>query len=152
LTTAVVYGQLTLGAIVRHTGAGLAIPDFPLAFGGLWPPLEEPAVVIHFLHRLGAVGVTVCIAWTLSRVIRHHRAEAMLLRPAIGIAGLLLLELTLGALTIWTERAVLPTTGHVAVGAAILATSFLLTLRSYGLLASPRPRVHRGWVSEQVPA
>src|SRR5438094_3256751 len=34
-TTALVFGQLLLGAFVRHMGAGLAIPDFPLAFGRL---------------------------------------------------------------------------------------------------------------------
>jgi heme A synthase len=38
-------------------------------------------------------------------------------------------QLTLGALTIWSGRAVLPTTTHVAIGAAILATSFALTIR-----------------------
>src|SRR5204863_10129350 len=31
--TAVVFVQLVLGALMRHMGAGLAIPDFPLAFG-----------------------------------------------------------------------------------------------------------------------
>ena len=34
----VIYVQILLGATMRHTGAGLAIPDFPLAFGGLLPP------------------------------------------------------------------------------------------------------------------
>ena len=29
----------SLGATMRHTGAGLAIPDFPLAFGHLIPPV-----------------------------------------------------------------------------------------------------------------
>jgi len=28
-TTALVYGQILIGATMRHTGAGLAIPDFP---------------------------------------------------------------------------------------------------------------------------
>src|SRR5436309_11866629 len=39
LTTGVVFGQLVLGALMRHMHAGLAIPDFPLAFGRLVPPL-----------------------------------------------------------------------------------------------------------------
>src|SRR5262249_34122858 len=34
-TTALVFVQLILGALMRHMGAGLAIPDFPLAFGRL---------------------------------------------------------------------------------------------------------------------
>ena len=38
VTTALVYTQILLGATMRHTGAGLAIPDFPLAFGHVIPP------------------------------------------------------------------------------------------------------------------
>ncbi len=59
LATAIVFLQLFLGAVMRHTGAGLAIPDFPLAFGRLVPPFAEPAVVIHFAHRVGALLVAV---------------------------------------------------------------------------------------------
>ena len=38
-----IYGQILLGATMRHTGAGLAIPDFPLAFGRLVPRSGAPA-------------------------------------------------------------------------------------------------------------
>ena len=38
LTTAWIYVQILIGATMRHTDAGLAIPDFPLAFGHLVPP------------------------------------------------------------------------------------------------------------------
>ncbi len=37
-TTAMVYCQIILGATMRHVEAGMAIPDFPLAFGHLVPP------------------------------------------------------------------------------------------------------------------
>ena len=36
-TTVLVYTQILIGATMRHTGAGLAIPDFPLMFGGIVP-------------------------------------------------------------------------------------------------------------------
>src|SRR5437667_6640559 len=36
-TTILIYCQILVGATMRHTGAGLAIPDFPLMFGHLWP-------------------------------------------------------------------------------------------------------------------
>ena len=36
--TALIYLQILIGATMRHLGAGLAIPDFPLAFGHLVPP------------------------------------------------------------------------------------------------------------------
>ena len=151
LTTVMVYVQLILGALMRHTGAGLAIPDFPLAFGRLVPPFEAPGVFIHFLHRVGAVAVTLCIAWTVVRVVREYGDERQLRRPALALSGLLLVQLTLGALTIWTGRAVLPVTAHVAVGAAVLATSLFLTLRSVQLLSSRfatrEPRLYTEQVS-----
>src|SRR5207244_2531995 len=53
-TTALIYIQILLGATMRHTGAGLAIPDFPLMFGRLLPPFWTEAVAIHFAHRAGA--------------------------------------------------------------------------------------------------
>ena len=152
VTTAMIYVQLILGALMRHTGAGLAIPDFPLAFGRLVPPLDSPAVLIHFLHRVGAVAVTLCIAWTVTRVIRRHVEERQLLRPALVLGGLLLVQLALGALTIWTRKAVLPVTAHVAVGAAVLATSLFLTLRSAHLLAFRAGAHERHFLTEQVSA
>src|SRR5262245_40389445 len=36
-TVVLVYAQILLGATMRHTGAGLAIPDFPTMFGGIVP-------------------------------------------------------------------------------------------------------------------
>ncbi len=135
-TTGMVYCQLILGALMRHTGAGLAIPDFPLAFGQVFPPFQSSAVVIHFAHRLGALAVTLCLGWTVGRVVLYYRDEPALLRPALVLVGLLLLQLILGALTIWTGRAVLPMTAHVAIGATVLATSFFLTVRVVRLIVS----------------
>lgn len=152
VTTGCVYLQLILGALMRHTGAGLAIPDFPLAFGRLWPPLTSQAVVIHFLHRLGAVVVTLSIGWTVARILRAYRAEKRLLYPASVLTALLLVQLTLGALTIWTQRAVLPMTAHVAVGAAVLATSLLLVLWSCRLVRVSVSVPERHLVSKQVMA
>ena len=38
-TTALIYTQILIGATMRHNDAGLAIPDFPLAFGHVLPPV-----------------------------------------------------------------------------------------------------------------
>jgi len=152
VTVAVVFGQLILGAVMRHTGAGLAIPDFPLAFGRLIPPLESEPVLIHFLHRVGAVAVMACVAWTALRVRARHRKDAWLLRPTLALAGLLLVQLVLGALTIWTQRGVLVTTAHVAGGAGVLAASLTLTLRALRSAAWPSPVGAREAVRRQVPA
>jgi len=150
ITAGMVYLQLILGALMRHMGAGLAIPDFPLAFGRLVPPLDSPAVVVHFLHRLGAIAVVLCVGWTVVRILSQYRAEKRLLRPALLLAGLVLLQLTLGALTIWTRRAVLPMTAHVAIGAAVLATSVVIMLRAVRLFVAPAGVPESGCLSAQV--
>ena len=133
-TSIAIYSQIILGAVMRHTGAGLAIADFPLTHGGLFPAYFSQPIVIHYLHRVGAFGVTVIVVALIVQVMRGHRADDRFKRPAIWLAGLLFFQIFLGALTIWTKRAVTPTTAHVVVGAAVLAASLILTLRAYRFL------------------
>src|SRR5688572_3065931 len=131
LTTAAIYVQLLLGALMRHTQSGLAIPDFPLAFGSIIPPFESQRVVIHFAHRVGALVVAAMIVWTVFRVWRSYRDQILLTRPAGLLLTLLFFQLVLGSFTIWTEKSVMITTAHVATGALVLGTSVLLTLRAF---------------------
>ena len=56
--TALIYAQILVGATMRHTGAGLAIPDFPWMFGHLVPDHWNGKIAIHFAHRVGALLVT----------------------------------------------------------------------------------------------
>ncbi|MFN4179040.1 MAG: COX15/CtaA family protein, partial [Armatimonadota bacterium] len=41
LLVVLVFLQLLLGAIVRHTDSGLVIPDFPTSFGKIVPPFSD---------------------------------------------------------------------------------------------------------------
>ena len=142
-TVAVVYGQVLLGALVRHSGAGLAIPDFPLAYGRLVPPLDSPLVAYHFAHRVGALVASTCIVWLAARLLREHGDVAPLRRPALLLVVLLALQILLGALTIWSRKAVIPTTLHLLTGASILATTVVVALRTRRLLA-PAPAAAAG--------
>lgn len=137
LTTAAIYLQILIGALMRHLGAGLIIPDFPLSFGRLVPPYFDELIAVNFAHRCGAVVVSAMIVWTAARALRLRAVAPVLRRPALGLLLLLALQITLGALTIWTERAVIPTTSHVAIGAAVLATSLAIALRAYRIFGLP---------------
>jgi cytochrome c oxidase assembly protein subunit 15 len=141
-TTALVYVQILLGAVMRHTGAGLAIPDFPLAYGRLIPTSLAGGIGIHFAHRVGALVVTVAIVALAVRVFRRHRGDAWLVRPVVALLVLLTIQVTLGALTIWTIKAPVPTSLHVMCGAATLAMSLIVTLRA----------ARRVWVAERAGA
>ena len=129
-TAALVYVQILAGATMRHTGAGLAIPDFPLAFGGLIPAEWTDGIAVHFAHRMGAVIVSIAVLATASRVWRHHRSQRDLRRPALLMPIIAAVQITLGAWTILSGLAVPVNTAHVATGAALLATSLILALRA----------------------
>ena len=100
-----VFVQILIGATMRHTGAGLAIPDFPLAFGRLVPPVWSFAIGVHFLHRLGAVVTTLVILATFGHVLAHHRSRRDLVRPGGLLALLVLIQVGLGGWTVLSGRA-----------------------------------------------
>jgi len=132
-TTVLVYTQILIGATMRHTGAGLAIPDFPLMFGGVVPDHWSSAIAIHFAHRTGAVVVTCAILMAFTYVRSHHRSRRELTRPATLLAALVALQVTLGALTVLSLRNPWINSFHVVGGALVLTTSLVLTLRSWRL-------------------
>ena len=126
--TGLVYVQILLGAVMRHTGAGLAIPDFPLVFGGLLPPSFGDGVAIHFAHRVGATVVLLLVAMVVWRVLRRFQRDRALVVPAVCLATLVAIQIGLGGAVVLTSRAIVPNTVHVAVGALVLASSLTLTL------------------------
>jgi cytochrome c oxidase assembly protein subunit 15 len=133
VTTGAIYLQILVGATMRHTEAGLAIPDFPLAFGALVPPMWTPAIATHYAHRVGAVLVTALAMATAGHVVYHHRTRAELCRPAVLLVALLITQITLGALTVLSGKQYLINSLHVVTGAFVLGTSLVLTLRAYRL-------------------
>jgi heme a synthase len=132
-TTVLIYAQILIGATMRHADAGLAIPDFPLVFGGLVPPRWTPQIAIHYAHRLGALVVAAAIFATSGHVGFHHSARSELRRPALLLAALVLLQISLGGLIVLSKKDVAINTAHVVSGAIVLATSLVLTLRSHRL-------------------
>jgi len=173
LTVCAVYVQLILGALMRHTHSGLAVPDFPLAYGQLFPslssedmvrynnqlmhsdiriaadgPITSGQIIIHMLHRVWAVVVTLMVVWTALRLRGISRTAPHVARYAVAFLGLLLVQIALGALTVLTIKSVVITTAHVATGALLLAVSVLAMLQTVkitrwhfprmGVLVSPR--------------
>ncbi len=130
-TVAAVYVQIILGATMRHTEAGLAIPDFPLAFGHLLPPEWTEKIAINVAHRVGAAAASVMIVWLAVRVRVRHGDNAWLARPAALLVLLLLAQVTLGAFVVWTARDIYINSLHVMTGALVLATSLVVALRAH---------------------
>ncbi len=126
--TGLIFVQLVIAALMRHNNAGLAIPTFPLTpEGGLVPAHWDFRVAIHFAHRVMALvltGVLGALVFTLWRAPRS--SEGFKLAAGL-IAGLLFVQILLGAITVWTTRDPYAATAHVIVGAVLLAAVFTLT-------------------------
>jgi cytochrome c oxidase assembly protein subunit 15 len=140
LACGAIYLQILLGAVVRHTGAGLAIPTFPLAFGRLVPPLDSFPVAIHFAHRVGALAVTLVVVWVVARALGRHGALRRIARPALLLLVLLAIQMGLGAWVILSYKSAWVTSAHLGTGALLFATALTLALRSRRYVAlAPAP-------------
>ena len=148
-TTGLILLQLMLGATMRHQHAGLAIPDFPLAYGKLWPALDAHSVVqynqqrvevldanpitafqicLQMIHRLAALVIFGMVGWCAWLARRQFGRGPVTSRLAMAWLGVVLLQALLGAATIWTNKAADVATAHVLTGALALAVGVMLSL------------------------
>src|SRR6184192_4447371 len=84
-TAAATFVLLFVGGLVTSTGSGLAVPDWPLSFGQVFPPMVGGVLFEHG-HRLAATAVgclTVVLAlWT---VVGDGRASALGLLALLAV-------------------------------------------------------------------
>jgi heme a synthase len=122
------FAQLAIAAVMRHSFAGMAIPTFPQSTpAGDWLPTAwDFKVGLHFAHRAmalvlcGALGVLIISIW-------RDAATGAAARLGAGALGMLLaLQIFLGAATVLSGRNPYFATWHVLIGAATLLTTFLL--------------------------
>jgi heme A synthase len=115
--------QLALGGYVRHAGAGLACPDFPLCSGSLLPYHWESAV--HWIHRwLGVLllGVFVHLAMAARRTALGGVAAA-----AVALA---FVQVGLGIAAVLTGLAVPLRATHAVVAYLLWATLVWISVRT----------------------
>lgn len=151
-TTLVILAQLIIAATMRHQHAGLAIPDFPLAYGKVWPDMSADAIArynqqrvevnaanpitafqigLQMAHRIVAVAIVALVGgcfWAARRRLGWGNPAT---RLAAAWLGLVCAQVGLGAWTIWSNKAAGIATAHVVVGAASLVAGALLSLVAF---------------------
>jgi heme a synthase len=171
--TGLISLQLLIAATMRHQHAGLAIPDFPLAYGRVWPDLSEAAVAKYNLLRVEVTAVHPITAFQITLQMVHRFVAVLitvavvvclmkttpgtpLRRAAKGWLGLILIQIALGAWTIWSNKAADVATAHVVVGALSLVTGALACLISFrrfsGTAPSPAVALAETAVADRVSA
>lgn len=124
-TAAATYALIVLGGYVRHSGAALACPDWPLCHGAVIPELRG-VVAIQFAHRAGALVVTALVLGTAILARRRLQAWPALVTATTVAAVLLAVQVMLGAWTVWSRVAMPQATAHLGGAAALLATLTLV--------------------------
>lgn len=131
----VVFFQMVLGGLVRHSGAALACLDVPLCRGSFWPSEAHPTVLVQAIHRLGALAVACFVV--LSSVAGWRASSGGRLMRALAIAGplLVIVQVWLGLRAVTSFLDLATVEAHLAVATALLASQIGLAL-----CASPVPR------------
>lgn len=146
-----IIAQITLGGWTSTNYAALACPDFPKCqtvwlpnmdfktgfnigqhigpnyLGGIMDSAARTA--IHFSHRIGAIVVTLSVAYLLWRLFRLAMPETR--RWAFTLLAVLLLQLTLGISNVVWSLPLPVAVAHNAVGAMLLLTMVGLLHRFY---------------------
>lgn len=145
-----VFIQLIIGNIMRHTEAGLAVPDFPTMGGRLIPTFDQAMldrintwcfehdrdmvkmgqVHIHILHRIWALLILLKLIYINMLTYKNLLHRPLILKTVFILNAAVLIQIMLGIGTVLSMKEVYTTTFHVALGAIVLGFSFLLVLRS----------------------
>ncbi len=126
--------MIAVGSTVRATGSGLGCPDWPLCYGGIFPPLEF-AAIIEWVHRFIATVISVLVALELVGAFMMRREDSALLELNLLSVALLIFQAVLGGVTVLTGNAPWTVFAHLAA-----ALTFLAVITMIAALAFLGPR------------
>ncbi len=102
------------GGMVTSTGSALAVPDWPLSFGKVFPKMEGGVFYEHG-HRM--VAATVGLLTLILAIWLWRQAQEPLLRSAGWVAvGLVCAQGILGGVTVLLKLPALTSVGHACLG------------------------------------
>ena len=115
-----VFVQAVLGAYVRHSGSGLACPDFPTCLGYWIPPELSGIILNHFVHRLLAYVIMITVLILLlssymTKGLQVFRKELLVLICLIA------LQIALGVGVVQTKLNFAVTALHLSIALLILS-------------------------------
>ena len=140
LVWVVAIGTMATAAMTAKSGASLACYSWPSCDGRFLPGLDDPQVLIHFIHRKLALttGLGVLSLYLFARWIGHESLRSL----AKFASFLIVAQVGLGALVILLEMPQWTQIAHQALGVFLFAILSGLMWNSW--LGSSRDEVEIG--------
>ena len=123
-----IIALIGIGSATRVMEAGLACPDWPLCYGSLLPSSHfNLRVFLEWFHRLDAflVGILILTEFILSLIWRKY-LPAYLSRKYSLLLFLVILQGSLGALTVINMLDSFTVMGHLFIAFLLLITSIFI--------------------------
>jgi heme A synthase len=127
-TVALVFVLIVWGGIVRLSGSGLSIPQWPLAEGGRIIPPPQRHVMIEFTHRVLAMAVGLATLALAVAVYTKPRYRAALGGPMAIALLVLAIQIVMGGRVVLEELGVERVVAHLLLGFLFFAIMLRMTL------------------------
>jgi len=128
VATGAVYLQVVLGGLVRHTGAGLACLDVPFCNGDLWQSTWHVTAKLQMVHRFAGAVVGILVIAVAIQTWRAARGSRAVRTLALAAPILVLIQITLGVVSVSSMLGLYEVTAHLGGGALLLANTWILYL------------------------
>ncbi|MGV7226688.1 MAG: COX15/CtaA family protein [Nitrosopumilus sp.] len=136
LTTMIVlYSLMFIGGYISAAGLGLTCPEWPLCPNGVMPSEEY---LIEWIHRTVAATTGVLIIATMIASLINKNAEMKIKITSSLATGLVITQITLGALVIDTKLHAVLVAVHLGIGIWLFAMVLLTTLFAFRLSKSSK--------------
>lgn len=128
IATGAAFFLLFAGGMVTSTGSGLAVPDWPLSFGGMNPPMIGGIFFEHG-HRLIA-GCVACMTFGLLILSRRPGVTSGSRTATALASGGILIQAFLGGLTVLLKLPPAVSISHACLGQAVFCLLFAAAVLS----------------------
>jgi len=129
-TVALVFVLIVWGGIVRLSGSGLSIPEWPLAEGGRFIPPPQTRVMIEFTHRVLAMAVGLATLALAVAVYTKRRYRAALGKTMAIALVVLAIQIVMGGRVVLEELGVERVVAHLLLAFLFFAIMLRMTLRA----------------------
>lgn len=122
------YILIIYGSHVRVTDSGMGCPDWPLCKGSI-APFQGFHAFMEQTHRYlaGIVAILVIATWLLATRIRNHIGAT---KPALFTVVTVLVQIALGAITVFDGNGAPTVAAHLLAGVALLAGATVTAVAS----------------------